>query len=465
MDSAAAEKAVPVPTINAGKTLPWLIYLVFFAVLNETVFNVSTPAISRQFALTPSGVSWVMTSFIVFFAMGSVIYGRLSDIFSIRRLIIIGIGIYAGASAAGFAVQSFYPGVIAARAVQGAGAAALPALIMVLIARYFPADVRGRVFGTITSVVAFAAGVGPVIGGFVAGTLGWPFLFVIPLLTLVAIPFFLRLLPTEQRRTGGVDILGAVLVAVGITALIFFLSFSSWYYLAGFVAATAVLVFHIRRVKDPFINPRLFANVRFRAGMIAGFLVFSASIGIIFIIPLMFSALRGLGTREIGLLMFPGAISGVVFGRLGGNLADKRGNGTVMGIGLVLLIASLFAISFVLGLSPWFVSGGLLLTYIGFTLIQTALINSVSQTLQPQETGTGMGLFNLVTFISAAVGTALVARVLAGGWLNVPLNPVMTDPRAFGYSNLMIAFAIVIAAGGVIYFARYGKAASAKTIS
>ena len=111
-----------------------------------------------------------------------------------------------------------------------------------------------------------------------------------------------------------------------------------------------------------------------------------------------------------------------------------------MGIGLVLLIASLLAISFVLGLSPWFVSGGLLLTYIGFTLIQTALINSVSQTLQTQETGTGMGLFNLVTFISAAVGTALVARVLAGGWLNLPLNPVLTDARAFGYSNLMIAF-------------------------
>jgi DHA2 family metal-tetracycline-proton antiporter-like MFS transporter len=174
----------------------------------------------------------------------------------------------------------------------------------------------------------------------------------------------------------------------------------------------------------------------------------------------MFSALRGLGTREIGLLMFPGAISGVVFGRLGGNLADSRGNGTVMWIGLVLLIASLFAISFVIGLSPWFVSGGLLLTYIGFTLIQTALINSVSQTLQMQETGTGMGLFNLVTFISAAVGTALVARVLAGGWLNLALNPVVTEARAYGYSNLMIAFAIVIAAGGVIYFARFRKPAS-----
>jgi len=457
MDAAALEQAPTSPTIDAGKTLPWLIYLVFFAVLNETVFNVSTPAISKAFGLSPSGVSWVMTAFIVFFAMGSVIFGRLSDIFSIRRLILIGIFTYAGASAAGFALQSFYPGVIAARAIQGAGASALPALIMVIIARYFPAEVRGKVFGTITSVVAFAAGVGPVIGGFVSGTLGWPFLFAIPLLTLVSIPFFIRLLPSEKRREGGVDIFGAFLVAIGITALIFFLSFSSWYFLAACAAAIAVLVVHVRRTANPFIQPSLFANVRFRAGMIVGFLVFSASIGIIFLIPLMFTALRGLSTREIGLLMFPGAISGVVFGRLGGNLADSRGNRLVMGIGILLLIVSLLVISFLLGLSPWFVSGGLLLTYIGFTLIQTALINSVSQTLGTQETGTGMGLFNLITFISAAVGTALVARALASGWLGVRLDPLITEQKAFGYSNLMVAFAVVIAAGGVLYFARYGK--------
>lgn len=459
MEASVTEKAAAAPVMDAGRTLPWLIYLVFFAVLNETVFNVSTPAISHQFGLTPSGVSWVMTSFIVFFAMGSVIFGRLSDLFSIKRLILIGICLYAGASAAGFLLRFSYGGVVAARAVQGAGASALPALIMVIIARYFPEERRGGVFGTITSVVAFAAGVGPVIGGFVSGSLGWPFLFAIPLLTLVSIPYFLRLLPAEHRRQGGVDVIGAVLVALGITALIFFLSFSSWYYLAACAAAVTALVIWIRRVQNPFIDPGLFRNVRFRAGLIAGFLVFSASIGIIFVIPLMFSGLRGLSTREIGLLMFPGAISGVVFGRLGGTMADRRGNGLVMSIGLALLVGSLLAISFLVGLSPWFISAGLLLTYIGFTLIQTGLINSVSQTLETRQTGTGMGLFNLVTFISAAVGTALVARVLASGWFDRAVNPVITEAKAWPYSNLMIAFAVIIAAGGVVYLARFRRKA------
>ncbi|HUJ76127.1 MAG TPA: MFS transporter, partial [bacterium] len=192
-------------------------------------------------------------------------------------------------------------------------------------------------------------------------------------------------------------------------------------------------------------------------GMIAGFLVFSASIGIIFVIPLMFFGLRGLGTREIGLLMFPGAISGVLFGRLGGVMADRRGNRLVVGLGIGLLAGSLLALSFLVSLSPWLISAGLLVTYIGFTLIQTGLINSVSQTLGAQETGTGMGLFNLVTFISAAVGTALVARALASGWFAHGVNPVVSESAAWPYSNLMLAFAVVIAAGGVLYLARFRR--------
>ena len=68
----------------------WLMYLIFFAILNETVFNVSTPEIARQFSLSAASVSWVMTIFMVFFGIGSVIYGKLADLYSLRRLIEIG---------------------------------------------------------------------------------------------------------------------------------------------------------------------------------------------------------------------------------------------------------------------------------------------------------------------------------------------------------------------------------------
>ena len=151
------------------KLVPWIVYLIFFAVLNETVFNVSTPMIAKQFQLTPSGVSWMMTIFMVFFGVGSVIYGKLSDLFSLRRLIIIGVLIYNVGSVLGFALRASYPLVIAARAIQGIGASAIPALVFVVVARYFADSERGKIFGFITSTVSFGIGLGPVVGGFVAG--------------------------------------------------------------------------------------------------------------------------------------------------------------------------------------------------------------------------------------------------------------------------------------------------------
>ena len=186
--------------MNRKKLIPWINYLIFFTVVNETVFNVSTPKISEQFVLTPSGVSWMMTIFMVFFGIGSLIYGKLSDLYSPKGLIIIGVVIYNVGSILGFVMRFSYPWVILSRAIQGIGASAIPALVFVVIARYFEASERGKVFGTITSTVSFGIGVGPVVGGFVSGSLHWAYLFLIPLFTLISIPFFNRELPQEPRR-------------------------------------------------------------------------------------------------------------------------------------------------------------------------------------------------------------------------------------------------------------------------
>ena len=194
--------------IDIKKIVPWIIYLIFFAVLNETVFNVSTPIIADRFSLSPSGVSWMMTIFMVFFGVGSVIYGKLSDIFSLRLLIIIGIVIYNIGSVSGFALQFSYPLVIASRAIQGIGALAIPALIFVVISRYFPDSQRGRIFGIIASTVSLGIGLGPVIGGFVSRTFGWSYLFLISLLILISVPFLSRELPPEKRKAGKVDLPG-----------------------------------------------------------------------------------------------------------------------------------------------------------------------------------------------------------------------------------------------------------------
>lgn len=443
-------------TVNSKKVLPWMSYLIFLSVLNETVFNVAIPKIAEQFTLGPAGVSWVMTSFMIFFGIGAVIYGKLSDIFSVKQLIIVGCLIYCAGSIIGFAGQSSYPVVVAARTIQGMGASAIPALIFVVIARYFPVEQRGKVFGTIGAVVSLGIGVGPVIGGFIAGQWHWSLLFLVPVLTLIAVPFLKKELPHEARRPGSIDIFGAILVSALVGTLVLYLNSTAWYYLTAVLMLAIGFVNYIRRMANPFIDPKIFTNRLFRTGVFVGLILFSIVIGILFVIPLLLHAVHGLDTATIGLILFPGAISSVVFGPLGGRLADKKGNPFVLVIGLGLLVASLVLIALFMSVSPWLISACLLLLYVGFSLFQTALINSVSQTLPLEQTGVGMGIFNLVSIISGAMGTALVGKILDGHWFSFKILPfISSNATAFEYTNLLLIFSIVAIGGGMVYLRSY----------
>jgi DHA2 family metal-tetracycline-proton antiporter-like MFS transporter len=439
-------------TIDVRRTVPWIIFSIFFAVLNETVFNVSTPVIAAQFNLTAAEVSWVMTTFIIFFGVGSVIYGKLSDIFSLRTLIVFGILLYVAGSILGFVLQFYYPAVIAGRGIQGAGASAIPALVNVLVARYFPVAERGRIFGTITSTVAFAIGVGPVIGGFVSGTLHWSLLFVIPVFTIIAARSFLKLLPAEERRPGTVDIPGAVMIALSVGTLMVFLTMGLWYFLVASIVLLVGFVLDVLFSKNPFIDLALLKNGAFRKRLYAGFIIFSVVTGVLFVIPFMLHSVSGLGSSQIGFVLFPGAMSAALVGRFGGNLADRRGNGFVIAIGLTLLCGSFLALSSVLGRSVLLIGAALVLMYVGFNFTQTALINSVSQSLDETDIGVGMGLFNLSSFISNAIGTALVGNYLQSGGLRIMLNPLVVDAKVIPYSNLLVIFSLLVALGGVLYF-------------
>ena len=449
-------------TANPRKLIPWIAYLIFFAVLNETVFNVSTPMIARQFSLSPSGLSWMMTIFMVLFGVGAVIFGKLADIFSLRSLISTGVAIYVGGSVLGFALQSSYPAVILARAIQGIGGSALPALVFVVIARYFEVAERGRIFGFITSIVSLAIGFGPVIGGFVSSSVGWPYLFLIPALLLVALPFIGALLPRENRRSGSVDILGAGLATLLVGSLVVYLNIGALVFLALFAVLSVLFVARIRGAREPFIKPSLFANAGFRTGLVSTFCLFAIVIGIIFLVPLMLNRVHSLSTSQIGLILFPGAISSVIFGPICGRLADRRGSGSVIAVGLSLLVGGIVFMSLALSLSPFVVAAAMLLVYVGFALFQTAMVNAISQTLPPDEMGVGMGLFNLVGILSGSDRHGRRRQALAGGAAGLLLLPYGTSRASYEYSNLMLAFALVAVLGGAIYFrssARAGREA------
>ncbi|WP_373231584.1 MFS transporter [Cohnella sp.] len=446
-------------TSDIKKSVPWIYFVLFFAVLNESVFNVSTPSIAKQFELDASGVSWVVTIFFIFIGMGMVIFGKLSDMYSIKKLITIGIILYSLGSILGFVLQSWYPAVILARALQGIGCAAIPALVFVMVARFFTAEERGKMFGIITSTVSFAIGIGPVLGGYIAGSFHWAYLFLVPLPVLVAIPFFQKLLPKEQRRAGKLDIVGAALLGIVVTMLVLFTTEARWLYLLAAILALVLFIVQIRRVKEPFVDPALFSNSLYRTGVIISFLIFGSVISMLFVIPLMLSNIYGLNTESIGLLMFPGAFSAVIFGRVAGNMTVKRGSHFVVYMGLTLLALSFLLQSSSIGLWVWYIGAALVLMYIGFSFVQTALTESITQILPAHQIGVGMGFFNMAATLAGAVVTALVAKAIENELFAFPFHPFIEDSRAYLYGNLILIIGLVISACVLLYFISFGKKA------
>ncbi|UUZ85084.1 MFS transporter [Paenibacillus sp. P26] len=441
------------------KSVLWIYYVIFFAVLNESVFNVSTPSIAKQFGLDEPGVSWVVTIFFIVFGMGMVVFGKLSDIYSVKKLITLGILLYSLGSLLGFVLQSWYPAIILSRAIQGVGGSAIPALVFVMVARFFTPEERGRMFGIITSTVSFAVGIGPVLGGYIAGSFHWAYLFLVPLPVLVAIPFFRRLLPEEQRGAGKVDLPGAVLLGIVVTMVILFTTEASWIYLViGFIALVLFIV-RIRRAEEPFVDPALFANPQYRSALLIGFLIFGTVMSVMFVIPLMLSKIYGLNTENIGLVMFPGAFSAVIFGKVAGNLTVKRGDHFVVYLGLALIATSLLLQSSSIGQWVWYIGTALILMYIGFSFVQTALTETVTQILPVHQIGVGMGLFNMTSTISGAVVTALVAKAMEKELFAFPLQPFLSDSQAYLYGNLILFLSLAVVVSAVLYYLALGKKA------
>ncbi|HAP6072393.1 TPA: MFS transporter, partial [Enterococcus faecium] len=176
--------------VKYNQILIWLCVLSFFSVLNEMVLNVSLPDIANDFNKPPASTNWVNTAFMLTFSIGTAVYGKLSDQLGIKRLLLFGIIINCFGSVIGFVGHSFFSLLIMARFIQGAGAAAFPALVMVVVARYIPKENRGKAFGLIGSIVAMGEGVGPAIGGMIAHYIHWSYLLLIPMITMVLLQSF-----------------------------------------------------------------------------------------------------------------------------------------------------------------------------------------------------------------------------------------------------------------------------------
>ncbi|WP_260504310.1 MFS transporter [Paenibacillus illinoisensis] len=433
-----------------------LIFTLIISVMNGTMFNVVLPVISKEFQLSASQVTWIVSGYLIVYAIGTVTYGKLTDKFSIKSLITFGLLLLAAGSLVGVAAAQYWM-IIVARILQAAGAAVIPALAMIIPVRFFSPEKRGHALGTSAIGTALGAALGPIIAGFVSSALNWKFLFVIPLFSLLALPFYRRYLNDDSVSNVKIDYVGGVLLAGTVATFLLALSKANiWLVVIGIIILV-LFILRIRYTSDPFVNPAIFKNKQYSVGMVITFVLVAVGFGIPFLTPLMLSDVNGLSPAFTGFIMLPSALITAFLGRKGGKLADDKGNPFLLYTASSLLVGGFIILSSVAGMSPTYTQIFLTLGVLGQSYMQIAMSNTISRTLPTAEVGIGMGLLSMFNFIAAAVSTAIIGKLLDGETSTVHLNPFVQEKIAFAYSNILLALAAVVVLMTVLYYFQFGR--------
>lgn len=407
----AVRASVEKEQIREGIVTLLLGFSIVLVIMNTMMFNLALPEVAHDFALSSTSVSWIVTGYSILFAISSITYSRLSDFVPIRRLYVIGILSFGGAAIIGLFSDSFIP-LLFARLLQASGAGAIPALSMVLITRYVPVSRRGKAMAAIMSAASLGLGLGPVIGGVIVEYLGWHYLFGVTSLTLLLIPFYVRLLPKETPAKGSFDLLGALFVGIGTTGLLLFLTSQAWYWLIAGLTAIFLFVVRIRTASDPFVQPALFRNAPYLMVSAVGIGAYLCSFATLFIMPQILVHQFGLSASQSGLIIFPGSLLAMILSRLVGKIIDRFGNRFIIQYIPVLVLASVVLFALFAAQSSWAILFIYMMMSVGFTFISSSVSNELSRLLPGSQVGSGLGLFQLLQFFSGAFGIAATATAL-----------------------------------------------------
>ncbi|OWR28462.1 hypothetical protein CDO73_18085 [Saccharibacillus sp. O23] len=440
-----------IPARSGKALLRILVFTLILSVMNGSMFNVALPTISEDFRLSPAQVSWIVTGYLIVYAVGAVMFGKLTEKYAPKNLLTFGLLVLSAGSVLGL-VSSTYGMIIVARICQAVGASVIPALAMIIPIRYFAPEQRGRALGTTSVGIALGTALGPIIAGFVTAFLNWKMLFVIPLLSLITIPFYRKHLlgePAEPDRQ--IDFPGGVLLAGTVASLLLALTDKQLGYAGISVALLILFVWRIRRAAEPFISPSLFRNRLYSANLTAAFLIMAISLGLPFLLPQLLSQVYGFSPAAIGLVMLPSALVTALLGRTGGRLADDKGHAFLLYAASALLIAGFVGLSSAAGHSSLLVAFFLIFGVLGQSYMQIALSAAVSRTLEPGQVGVGMGLLSMSNFIAAASATAVLGSMLGSDRPAVKLNPFSLGGESAMYSNILIVLAIAALAFALLY--------------
>ncbi|TME15603.1 MAG: MFS transporter [Chloroflexi bacterium] len=397
-------------------------------VVDMTIVNVALPSIQRDLGFSQAGLAWVINAYLIAFGGLLLLAGRLGDLFGRKRVFLVGLAIFTGASLlCGLSFNQ--PMLIAARFLQGIGGAVSSAVILAMIVTLFPKpDEQARAFGVFSFIASAGAAVGLLAGGLITQSVSWHWIFFVNLpVGLVTAVLAVRLLAADPGiGVGkGADVLGAVLVTVALMLGVYTIIQSSDYGLGSLrtlslgavsVGLLAAFVWRQAVVRNPILPLRLFASRRVSASNVVQALMSAAFLGFFFLGSLDLQRVLHYSPLAIGLAFLPVAIVMGLFSiRFSALLINRFGPNAVLAAGQAVIVVALallgfgptgpdYALNLLVPLALLGLGGGL--------SFPSLAIIAMSET-DPSEAGLASGLLNTSGQVGGAFGLAVLAT-LAG---------------------------------------------------
>jgi EmrB/QacA subfamily drug resistance transporter len=418
---------------NSDKTGRWVLALTsvasFMVALDALVVTTALTAIRLALHTSVAELQWTVNAYILTFAVLLMTAAALGDRFGRRRMFTAGIGLFTLASAA-CAVAPSAGWLIAARAVQGAGAAMVMPLAMTLLTAAFPPERRGWALGIFGGVTGLAVGGGPVVGGAIAQGLAWQWIFWLNVpIGLAAAVLTVRQIRESFGPRVAIDLGGAALATTFGLALVWGLvradsaGWGSPEVVGSFAAAAAAgaaLVAWELRVPAPMLPMRLFRSRAFAAGNAVSFLLQASLTGAVFFMAQFQQDALGQGPLGAGLRLLPWTATLVLVAPRAGKLADRLGDRPLVVTGLFLQAVGLAWIALIARpglpypemIAPMIIAGA------GVSLAMPGAQKAVVTAVRPAEIGKAAGTFQAARQLGGAVGIAIGVAVFAavGGY-------------------------------------------------
>lgn len=396
------------------------------AFIDGTVVNVALPAIQRELGASVYQAQWVVESYALLLAALLLVGGALGDRLGRRRMFLLGVALFAAASLA-CALSRTVQQLIAARALQGVGAALLVPGSLALISAHFPEDERGRAFGTWAGFSGITSAVGPLLGGYLIDRLSWAWAFAVnlPLAALVVAITWFKV--GESRQAGPavrLDLAGAVLATIGLGALVFFFIEAparGWrapeVLVALGLAGVALPCFLLveRRHPAPMLPLALLRNRPFAGANLITLLLYAGLGGGLFFLPLNLIQVQGLSATAAGAALLPFILIMFLLSRWAGGLVDRHGARKPLIAG-PLIAAAGFGLLALSGTSSSYWTGflpGIAVLGVGMGIAVAPLTTTVMNSVGTDAAGTASGVNNAVSRVAGVLAIAVFGALMA----------------------------------------------------